>query len=133
MGCAGSRDEDPEPEDEEGNAIEEKINERTQYYEEHIEPLRVELQKHKEQYQVMLADTINKRMPQQLGGLGTASRKPVDLATQKIQEVEQEIKRLQGRMREDISDLRAEQRQVIAQKQEPAAKLESSTASSSRI
>ena len=41
MGCAGSQYEEPEPEDEDVAAVEEKIEEATQYYEEKIEPLEV--------------------------------------------------------------------------------------------
>ena len=54
MGCGGSIHYEPEPEDEDVLAIEEKIDEATQYWEERIEPLRAELTKLKRSYEVTL-------------------------------------------------------------------------------
>lgn len=113
MGCGGSIHYEPEPEDEDVLAIEEKIDEATQYWEERIEPLRAELTKLKRSYEVTLADTTNKRSPPQLGGLGSASRKPVDDATKKIGDTQKEIQRLQHNMRVELADLRSEQRAVL--------------------
>jgi phage host-nuclease inhibitor protein Gam len=117
MGCAGSQYEEPEPEDEDVAAVEEKIEEATQYYEEKIEPLRAELVKLKHADEVSFADTINKRSPPQLGGMGSASRKPVDDASRKIEDTQREIQRLQQSMRAEIADLREQQREVIDRKE----------------
>lgn len=117
MGCGASKEEEEEPEDEDVLAIEQKIEDATQYWEKQIEPLRSELQNLKDAYQQQLAETTNKRMPQQLGGFGSSSRKPVDDASKKLDDMQREIYRLQCCMREEIADLRAEQRGVIMRKE----------------
>jgi hypothetical protein len=117
MGCAGSQYEEPEPEDEDVAAVEEKIEEATQYYEQKIEPLRADLVKLKHAYEVLLADTINRRSPPQLGGMGSASRKPVDDASKKLKDIQQDIQRLQQSMRAEVADLRKQQREVIDRKE----------------
>ena len=113
MGCGGSSPSyEPEPEDEDVAEVEQRIEDATQYWEERIEPLRAELAKLKRTYEVTLADTTNKRSPPQLGGFGSASRKPVDDASNKVDETQKEIRRLQSCMRHEIATLREEQREV---------------------